>query len=83
MVITEDERQKLKSLLSANKIYNWEGIKVSIKDDLKSMHSKGLNKYNDVKQKIVKEIKEEIAGCEKQLVGKLCDDPPSFHWSKM
>lgn len=65
--LLEDERQKLKSLLSANKIYNQEGIKVSIKDDLREYaHSKGLNKYNDVKQKIVKEIKEEIAGCEKK-----------------
>lgn len=57
---------------------------MSIKDDLREYaHSKGLNKYNDVKQKIVKEIKEEIAGCEKEVTvswgsyGYGYDDSPS------
>ncbi|MBE7361559.1 hypothetical protein INS20_02280 [Staphylococcus haemolyticus] len=41
---------------------------MSIKDDLREYaHSKGLIKYNEVKQKIVGEIKEEIAGCEKEV----------------
>lgn len=55
---------------------------MSIKDDLREYaHSKGLTKYNDVKQKIVGEIKEEIAGCEKEVTVSWgsygYDDPPS------
>ena len=55
---------------------------MSIKDDLREYaHSKGLNKYNEVKQKIVGEIKEEIAGCEKEVTVSWgnygFEDPPS------
>ena len=61
---------------------------MSIKDDLREYaHSKGLNKYNDVKQKIVKEIKEEIAGCEKEVTVSwevmVMMIHLQFHWSKM
>ncbi|OJH01885.1 hypothetical protein BL313_02485 [Staphylococcus hominis] len=55
---------------------------MSIKDDLRQYaHSEGLTKYNEVKQKIVGEIKEEIAGCEKEVTVSWgsygFEDPPS------
>lgn len=55
---------------------------MSIKDDLKEYaHSEGLTKYNEVKQKIVGEIKEEIADYEKEVTVSWgnygFEDPPS------
>lgn len=55
---------------------------MSIKDDLKEYaHSEGLTKYNEVKQKIVGEIKEEITDYEKEVTVSWgnygFEDPPS------